>query len=333
MVANRGTALRELAFTLAMLGILAMNGFAQSAAQGDLTQSRIDKRIAGAWLLLKQSNVMPSGFVPSAIEAVYIHDDGSMEGVGVDATTGRLQLGYPLTAFLWDRKILWVDSTELQFTQEDVRTREPEVCEGRWRIGGDTLHLNLHNSFFGWWTEDYKRASLGDSVAVPLRIQAHILVNGKAIRLADVSSTPPGSVNVMQLDTATHVTIKFEGRTESGQSVRITVRVHDCHGPGEYRLDTEKPSGLISIEGADIESRKTTNKMSGGTVIIEELDFETQRCRGTLDVQCNQKFGNSPAAAPLHLTGSFDLPIWISKEYDIKLHRYIRPNSLEVVVP
>jgi hypothetical protein len=328
MFANRGAALRELAFTLAMLGILAMNGFAQSAAQGDLTQSRIDKRIAGIWLLLKQSNVMPSGFVPSAIQAVYIHDDGSMEGVGVNAATGALSPGCPLSPMLWGRKILWADSAALQFTQQNVQTKEPEVGEGYWRIVGDTLHLSLRNAFLGRWTEQYKRVSIGDSISVPLQIQADMQINRKAVRLVEVSSTPQGSVNVMQLDTATHITIHFEGSTESGQAVWIDVRVHDFRGPGEYQVDMEKPSGLLSIDGGEIDERKTINSLSRGTVTIKELNLETSRCRGMLDVHFDQKFGIWPTALPMHLTGSFDLPIWISTEYDIKSYRFSGPDRV-----
>jgi hypothetical protein len=35
----------------------------------------------------------------------------------------------------------------------------------------------------------------------------------------------------------------------------------------------------------------------------------------------------------LHVTGSFDLPVWISYEYDIKIFRVSRPASYKEVVP
>ncbi len=333
MFASRGTALRGLAFSLAIFGMLGMSSSAQSGAPGDFPQGRIDKRFTGAWLLLKQSNVMPSGLVPSAIDAVYIHDDGNIDGVGVNAASGVLSKGCPLSAFLWDRKILWADSTTFQFTQQDVQTKEPEVCDGRWRVNRDTLYLSLHNAFLGRWTEEYLRVSIGDSVAVPLQIKADLLINGEGVRLVEVSSTPPGSVNVMQLDTATHITIHFEGRTESGQTVRIDVRVHDYRGPGEYQVDLEKPAGLLSVKGAEVYEKMKMNKLSSGTVRIMALDLESSRCSGTLDVQFDQKFGNWPTALSTHLSGSFDLPIWISTEYDIKLYRIRRPDSINLINP
>ncbi len=320
------------ALTLAALLLQTTSGCAPREAQLDAKRNGIDPRLTGAWLLLKQSNVSPSGWVPAAINAVYIHDDGRMEGVGVHAATGRLSPGYPLSWTLWGREILRADSSTLQFTQQDERTKEPELCEGRWRVEGNVLRLTLRNSFFGRWTEEYLRVALGDSVALPLRIRTDILVDGKPLPLVDVSSTPPGYVNVMRLDTATHMTIHFEGKTAEGLRVCFNVRVHNINGPGVYSAEVEPGScgSMISTDeqtGLNMKSRRVT----AGTVTIEELDFETMRCRGTMELLYEQK---TPGLSPLRVSGSFDLPIWISNEYDVKIYRMKGPpDKLDVEVP
>lgn len=328
----RRTALYELALTLGVLLILTVTGCAQGGAQLDAKRNGIDTRLTGAWLLLKQSNVPPSGFVPPSIHAVYIHDDGRMEGMGVHAATGELCPGYPLHWSLGGRVILWADSISLQFTQQDVQTKEPELCEGRWHVDENVLRLNLRNSCFGRWTEVYVRVSLGDSVALPRRVQADILIDGKPLPLVAVSSTSPGSVNFMQLDTATHITIHFEGKTAEGLRVRFNVRVHDINGPGVYSAEVE-PGSCGSMITTDEETgpKMKSSRVTAGTVTIEELNLETLRCRGTIELLYEQKL---PGNSRLHVTGSFDLPIWLSNEYDVKIYRITRPaDRLEVEVP
>ncbi|MFZ1728587.1 MAG: hypothetical protein WBQ23_11805 [Bacteroidota bacterium] len=320
--------LHGFAITLIVLFGQMFSGYAQGGVH-----IGIDKRLTGAWLLTKQSNIVPSGLVPPAINGVYIHDDGKMEGVGIQAAAGRLSLGIPLTWSLGKREILWADSTTLQFTQLDVQTKEPEIGDGHWLVDEDVMHLKLHNSFFGKWTEEYVRVSLGDSAAVPVHVRSNILVNGTQLHLVEVSCTPPGSVNVMQLDTATHMTIHFEGTTEDGRSVNITVRVHNINGPGVYPVEVEKPSGLMTVQDTEPGAAKAVNELSSGMVTIETLDLETGRCRGTLDVHYNKKFGKWPTVSPLHVTGSFDLPVWISTEYDIKTYQVSRPATYKEVVP
>jgi hypothetical protein len=334
MVENREIASRRLLRFAVVLCVLLLPARTQGGLQRDPTRIGIDSSLTGTWLLLEQSNISPSGRVPPEVTAVHVHDDGRVEGVGVHAASGTLRLGSPLYTFLRGRDFLWADSTELQFTQLDFRAKGPVPGEGKWRVDGKLLLLELHNSLMGKWNEKYMRVSLGDSVTAPQRTSATILVNGTPLPLNQVSSTPPGSVNVMRLDTATHLTIYIEGRTEEGLDAGISVRVHDIDGPGEYSLEVEQHSaGHFSIMDRDTGLDHTFNRASAGTVIIEELNLETMRCRGRLDVHFDQCHLEFPMRSQLHVTGSFELPVWISSEYDIKTIRLTRSGNIKDVVP
>lgn len=317
-----------------VLCVLLQSACAQGGVQRDPNRIGIDSSLTGTWLLLEQSNIISSDRVPPAVTAIYIHDDGKVEGVGVDAASGTLRLGCPLYTFLRGREFISADSTGLQFTQQDFRAKGPVLGEGKWRMDGNLLHLELHNRLMGKWSEKYMRVSLGDTVAAPQRISANVLVNGAALPLNEVSSTPPGSVNVMQLDTATHLTIYIEVRTEEGHDAYISVRVHDIDGPGVYSVEVEqRSSGHVFIMDRETGLNNTINRSSAGTVTIEDLDLETLRCRGNLDVHFDDKHLGFPMRSLLHLTGTFDLPVWISNEYDIKVHRVSRPPTYKEVVP
>lgn len=334
LAVNRGNVLAGLLIVPFALCVLLQSACAQGGVERDPDRGGIDRRLTGTWLLLEQSNIMPSDRVPPAVTALHIRHDGRVEGVGVDAASGTLSLGCPLYTFLRGRDFLWADSTGLQFTQLDFRAKGPVLGTGKWRLDGNLLRLELHNSLMGKWSEKYMRVSLGDSVAASLRIHANILVKGDTLPLNEVSSAPPGSVNVMRLDTATHMTIYTEGRTKDGLDAGISVRVHDIDGPGVYSVEVEQQSGgHMSIMDRDTGSNQTFSRASAGTVTIEELDLETMRCRGRLDVHFDHKHLRSPMRSLLHVTGSFDLPVWISNEYDIKIFRVDRPAGYKEVVP
>ncbi len=334
MMKNREISSRRLLRFAVILCVLLLTACTQGGLQRDPTRTGIDSSLTGTWLLLEQSNITPSVRVPPAVTAVHVHDDGRVEGVGVHAASGTLSLGSPLYTFLRGRDILWADSTGLQFTQLDFRAKGPVPGEGKWRVDGNLLRLELHNSLMGTWTEKYMRVSLGDSVTAPQRTHATILVNGTPLPLNQVSSTPPGSVNVMRLDTATHMTLYMEGRTEEGRDAGISVRLHDIDGPGVYSVESDQhSSGHFSIMDRDTGLNHTINKVSAGTVTIEELNLETMRCRGQLDVHFDQGHLGFPMRSQLHVTGSFDLPVWISSEYDIRSIRLIRSGNIKDVVP
>lgn len=317
-----------------MLCLLLLSSSAAGGVQGDPERGSIDRRLTGAWRLVEQSNLIASERVPPQIIAVYIHDNGRVEGVGVDAASGKLSLGSPLFTFLRGRDYLWADSTGLQFTQLDFRAKGSVIGTGKWRLEGNILRLELQNKLMGKWIEKYKRVTLGDSVSAALRVHADIRINGDTLPLNTVSSIPPASVNVMRLDTATHMTIYMEGRTKEGLEAGISVRVHGIEGPGVYPVEVEQHScGHMYIMDRDTGLDQTFNRASAGTVTIEELDLETMRLRGHLDVHFDNKHLGFPMRSQLHVTGTFDLPVWISYEYDITSHSVSRPATYKEVTP
>ncbi len=334
MVRNPGFAVVEWFSVLLFLFFFPQSSHGQEGVPRDPDSCVVDRRITGTWLLLEQSNIMPSGRVPAEVSGVYIHADGTVEGVGVDAASGTLRLGGALNTFLRGRRFLWMDSTGLQFTQLDFRARGPVPGTGKWWRDGTLLVLELQNTSMGKWSERYRRVSLGDSIVAAQRVCANILVNGDTLPLNEVSSVPPGSVNVMRLDTVTHMTIYMEGKTEDGLDVGISVRVHDIKGPGMYSIEVDRQScGHMSIMERNTGLYKTFNQASAGTVTIEASDLDSMRCRGSLDVYFDLKHLRFPLLSPLYLTGSFDFPVWISNEYDIKTFQVSRPPSYKEVVP
>ncbi len=317
----------------AVLCLLVISGCARRGLS-DSGQGSIDSSLTGAWLTLTQSGPAPSRRVPQTISAVFIHDDGRFEGAGVEAATGRLRPGTSLPWRVEGRRILWADAERLQITQPNPRTKELEICDGDWEIRGDTLHLMLESDFFGTWTETYARVFPGDSVAAPLAIQAELRMNGKAIPLVAVSSAPPGSVNIMRLDTATHMSVFMEARTEEGKDAQITLRVHGIDGPGTYPVEVDPHSaGVVLVTDPATGVTHGMNRASAGTVTIEELDLETLRCRGRLDVRFETKHLGFPLLSPMHVTGSFDLPVWISTEYDIQRIQVSKSVESKRVLP
>lgn len=298
-------------------------------------RSDIDARMTGTWLLRSESRVTPSGRVPAAIRAVHIHEDGRWEAVGVHAASGTLRTGCPPYFRQRDRQILGTDSTGLQFVQRDRRHNTLLPGEGKWRFDGESLHLQLHNEQSGWWNEVYARGALGDTVTTPLRIAATLQLNGTPLPLNEVSSVPPGSVNVMALESETHITIFFDGRMNDSLDAGISIRLHGIDGPGTYPIDTESPTGgMVAIDDPETGLNRTVNRVSAGTVTIDELDLENLRCRGRLDVHFNQEHLHFPNRSQLHLTGGFDLPVWLSDTYDISSTRSRTPGSdLRVVKP
>ncbi|MCB2204131.1 hypothetical protein KQI65_05230 [bacterium] len=138
----------------------------------------------------------------------------------------------------------------------------------------------------------------------------------------------------MKLDTATHLAIDLTATTKDGNVLHVRVRVHDIDGPGTYPVQVEQHSaGHISIRDEASGMNASFSKTSGGTVTIEELDLETMRCRGRLDVHFDQPQARFPNHSQLYLQGSFDLPVWISTEYDLKLHRLTRPAGYKLIDP
>jgi hypothetical protein len=128
------------------------------------------------------------------------------------------------------------------------------------------------------------------------------------------------------------MTVQFEGKTAEGRRMRISVRVHNIKGPGVYHVEVEQGAhGCVT--STDERNGVTTPVRwnTAGTVIIEELNIETLRCRGKLELLYEQK---SSGGSPLRVTGSFDFPVWLSNEYDVKIHRInLPPDKLDVEVP
>jgi len=296
--------------------------------------SGIDPRLTGTWLLVKESRVAPPERVPPEIRAVQIHDDGRWEGVGVHAASGTLRVGCPLHYRQRGRRVLWTDSAALQFTQLDRGSLALVSGEGKWKMDGETLHLQLYTERSGWWSETYTRAALGDTVTTPLRIRTALQLNGTPLPLNDAPSVPPGSVNLMALDDATHLSVYFDCSVNDSLNAGISIRLHGIDGPGTYPIDTESQTGgMVSIRDRETGLNNTANRASAGTVTIDMLDLENLRCQGRLDVRFDQEHRQFPSRSKLHLTGSFELPVWTSDRYDISSTRSPTGGVLRGVTP
>lgn len=64
-------------------------------------------------------------------------------------------------------------------------------------------------------------------------------------------------------------------------------------------------------------------------VMAEWKEWVWMQRQGRFD----QKHLGFPMRSNMHVTGGFDLPVWISNEYDIRKIRVTRPNGLKLVEP
>ncbi|MBE0642904.1 MAG: hypothetical protein IH600_02385 [Bacteroidetes bacterium] len=103
MAGNPGFAVGGSLCVLLVLCVLPQSSHGPGEAPRDPDSCVVDRRMTGTWLLLEQSNIVPSERVPAEISAVHIHADGSVEGVGVDAASGTLRLGGALNTSLRGR--------------------------------------------------------------------------------------------------------------------------------------------------------------------------------------------------------------------------------------
>ena len=113
-----------------------------------------------------------------------------------------------------------------------------------------------------------------------MRIEAEIDVDGDTLRPFQIDSRPPGRVLVMQLDTATHISITIEGPLGTDRVMFLHPRIFDYTGSGTYPIATKELPGPGSRLASGFRIAKDRERIgflagtaSSGEVTITSLNL------------------------------------------------------------
>ncbi len=305
-----------IAFVLVLSGALAgLNGSPLYAQTGD---DVVIPALQGTWSLIERGNVISSDKGPKAIFAFDIQGDGSLEWASVDYRTGELRPG-GVTPQWYRRRIVYTDADSIAFMQSYSFSEEEVLVAGRWELNQNDLTLYLEQGGRRF-NDVLRRTTMGDQISEPVKIEATLDINGATITPYQQGGTPSGRVFLMHVE-ETQVSLRIMCAFNETEMCTVRPRIPSFHGPGRYEIDTEAEH-LSSISVSDAETRmgKYVNAATSGYIEIAELDPETKRCRGSMDIVFNNPFHSWTQGPTLHVRGTFDLPVIVLNELDITTH-------------
>ncbi|MBE0643284.1 MAG: hypothetical protein IH600_04330 [Bacteroidetes bacterium] len=322
MIAARPTGFASLAVAAVTMVLAACSSPHYLPADGIAVA---DTALSGAWYQLENSYIQGQ-FDPLPFEVILINPDGSIDAAGIHYPTGTLRRGLPRHFWLFNRRILWSDSTALEWLEDPpIPGMETRAYEVKWTRDNEKLLLDVERSSRSFSREVYSRVHLGDTLVEPVRIQADIDIDGDTLHPFQIGSRPPGRVLVMQLDTATHISITIAGPLGTDRVVNLQPRIFDYGSPGTYPIACEAFSmsnprlpSSVGISTGREGSTIMAGTASSGTVTITSLNLRTLRCRGRLDAVFTPNATHWPDSAPIHVQGTFDLPVFVTQQYEVR---------------
>ncbi|MFZ1728942.1 MAG: hypothetical protein WBQ23_03520 [Bacteroidota bacterium] len=319
----------EIPALLPGIGAVLIIAFCSACAPGGHTPINgiavADTALSGAWYQLENTYILGGQFEPFPFEVILIEPDGSFNAAGIHYPTGTLRQGLPRHFWLCNRKVLWSDSTAMEWLEDPpMPGMGTRAYEANWKREENKLVLDIERSSRSFSREVYSRVYLGDTITEPVLIKAEIDIDGDTLRPFQIGSRPPGRALVMQLDTATHVTMTIEGPLGTDRAVLLYLRIFDYTVPGTYPIAREAASKsdhrartTIGITTGRQGPVLVAGAASSGTVTITSLDFHSGRCRGRVDAVFAPSAKYWPDAPPIVVGGTFDVPIYLTHEYEV----------------